>query len=75
MRKRQIRPIPLDLPSRNEDWLDLGRAAVVEVTSEEKDYPVESALVAEGIRGWRDIRAQFRNYRNPYLRSQIYAVP
>jgi len=30
----------------DEGWLDLGREAVVEVTSEEKRYPVEAALVA-----------------------------
>src|SRR5438094_7478137 len=33
--------------------LDLDGAAVVEVTSEEKDYPVESALVPGEMRGWR----------------------
>jgi hypothetical protein len=37
----------------DEGWLDLDRAAVVEVTSEEKEYPVESALVAGETRGWR----------------------
>ena len=37
----------------DEGWLDLDRAAVVEVTSEEKEYPVESALVSGEIRGWR----------------------
>ena len=37
----------------DEGWLDLDRAAVVEVTSEEKGYPVESALVAGEMRGWR----------------------
>ena len=30
MRKRQMTPIPLDLLSRNEGWLDLDREAVVE---------------------------------------------
>lgn len=45
MRKRLITPIPQDAPSLDEGWLDLDDAAVVEVTSEEKDYPVESALV------------------------------
>ena len=53
MRKRQMTPIPLDVPSRDEGWLDLDRLAVVEVTSEDKDYPVESALVAGENRGWR----------------------
>jgi len=39
--------------SLDEGWLDLDDAAVVEVTSEDKDYPVESALAAEEVRGWR----------------------
>jgi hypothetical protein len=53
MRKRSITPIPQDAPHLEEGWLDLDRAAVVEVTSEERDYPVESALVAGEMRGWR----------------------
>jgi hypothetical protein len=53
MRKHLITPIPKDAPHPVEGWLDLDRAASVEVTSEEKEYPVESALVAGGIRGWR----------------------
>jgi hypothetical protein len=53
MRKRLITPIPQDTPSRNEGWLDLDNAAVVEVTSEEKEYPVESALVSGETQGWR----------------------
>jgi len=53
MRKRLITPIPQDAPSLDEGWLDLDDAAVVEVTSEEKEYPVESALVSGEMRGWR----------------------
>ena len=53
MRKRLITPIPLDVPSLDKGWLDLDRIAVVEVTSEGKDYLVEAALVAEATRGWR----------------------
>ena len=53
MRKRLITPIPQKASSLDEGWLDLDRLAVVEVTSEEKEYPVESALVAGGMRGWR----------------------
>ena len=53
MRKRLIAPISQDAPSLNEGWLDLDRAAVVEVTSEEKEHPVESALVSGEVRGWR----------------------
>ena len=39
--------------SRGEGWLDVERAAIVEVTSEDKDYPVESAFVSGEARGWR----------------------
>jgi hypothetical protein len=53
MRKRLITPIPQKAPSLDEGWLDLDRGAVVEVTSEEKEYPVEAALVAGETRGWR----------------------
>ncbi len=53
MRKRLVPPIPQDAPTLDEGWLDLDRIAVVEVTSEEKEYPVEAALVAEEMRGWR----------------------
>jgi hypothetical protein len=53
MRKRLITPIPHDVPHPDEDCLDLDRIAVVEVTSEEKEYPVESALVSGEMRGWR----------------------
>ena len=45
MRKRLITPTPQDAPLLDEGWLELDRAAQVEVTSEEEQYPVESALV------------------------------
>jgi|ERR1035438_238605 hypothetical protein len=53
MRKRPITPNPRNVPSLDEGWLNLDREAVVEVTSENNDYPVESALVAGEVRGWR----------------------
>ena len=53
MRKRLITPIPQAGTLHDEGWLDLDRVAVVEVTSEEKEYPVEAALVAGEMRGWR----------------------
>jgi hypothetical protein len=53
MRKRLIPPTPQDTPAPNGEWLDLESAAVVEVTSEEKGYPVESALVSDETEGWR----------------------
>jgi hypothetical protein len=46
MRKRLIAPNPPDAPRLDEGWLDLERAGMVEVTSEDKEYPVESALLS-----------------------------
>ena len=38
---------------QREPWLDLDAARTVEVTSEEKDYPIESALMSPVAKGWR----------------------
>jgi hypothetical protein len=35
------------------DWLNLEGAVVVEVTSEDADFPIESALVLKETKGWR----------------------
>jgi hypothetical protein len=53
MRKRLITPSPETIRSRADGWLDVERAAVVEITSEEKDYPVESVFISGETRGWR----------------------
>jgi hypothetical protein len=53
MRKQFISPTPETIQPHVEDWLDLERAAAVEVTSEDKNFPVESALVSGDTRGWR----------------------
>jgi hypothetical protein len=53
MRKRLVTPTPEAGTLHDEGWLDLDREAVVEVTSEEKEYPVEGALIAGDMRGWR----------------------
>jgi hypothetical protein len=53
MRKRLIAGTAESLPPRGEGCLDVARAAVVEVTSEDKDYPIELAFVSGGSRGWR----------------------
>src|SRR6201984_108912 len=53
MRKRLVTPTSQDAPHLDEGWLDLDSAATVEVTSEEKEYAVESALVSGEMRGWR----------------------
>lgn len=53
MRKRLITPTSATVRSRGEGWLDVERAAIVEITSEEKDYPVESAFSSGQTQGWR----------------------
>jgi hypothetical protein len=53
MRKHLITPVPAFVPPPDESCLDLDRVASVEVTSEEKDYGIESALVSGETRGWR----------------------
>ena len=53
MRKRLINPTAERLGALGQGWLDLEHAAVVEVTSEDKDFPVESAFASEDTRGWR----------------------
>jgi len=53
MRKRHITRTTEGIRTRGEGWLDVERDAVVEVTSEEKDFPVESAFVSGDAQGWR----------------------
>jgi hypothetical protein len=53
MRKRLINPTAERLGTLGQGWLDLERAAVVEVTSEDEDFPVELAFGSEDARGWR----------------------
>ena len=53
MRKRQISPTPPSVPPSGQTWLDVDSAALVEVTSEENGYPIESALQGGETQGWR----------------------
>ena len=53
MRKRLITPTAERLGTLGQGWLDLERAAVVEVTSEDEQFPVESAFGSGQARGWR----------------------
>jgi len=54
MRKRLIAPTPQGAArSVRDQSLDLATAALAEVTSEEQDYPIESALISGQSRGWR----------------------
>jgi XRCC1 N terminal domain len=53
VRKRLINPTAEPPGTPGQAWLDLEHAAVVEVTSEDKDFPVESVFASEDARGWR----------------------
>jgi hypothetical protein len=52
MRKKVIR-VPQTAPTRDEGWLDVNQAASVEVSSEDENFPIESALIGDEKRGWR----------------------
>ena len=69
MRKRLL-TTPQDAPLLDEDWLNLDGAVVVEFTSEEKDYPVESALVSGEMRSWRAADAGTQTIRLVFDESQ-----
>jgi len=53
MRKRIIGQGPREVKVDEPGWLDLERLAQVEITSEEVDYPIESALIPGTGSGWR----------------------
>jgi len=53
MRKRIIGHSPVEVAAAEPGWLDLERLAQVEITSEDVDYPIESALIPDMGSGWR----------------------
>ena len=52
MRKQVIR-VPQSAPAWDQGWLDVNKVASVEVTSEDQNFPIESALLGDHARGWR----------------------
>ncbi len=53
MRKRVIGRGPREVSAVEPDWVDLEHLAQVEITSEDIDHPIESALVPGTGSGWR----------------------
>jgi hypothetical protein len=52
--RKQILPFQPSNPSLSEDgWLTLTEIAQVEITSEDANYPIESALMPNTGNGWR----------------------
>ncbi len=72
MRKRVIDSTPegSKVPTATQLWLDLDSMAVVEVTSEEKDFPIESALLPGQQRGWRAAEPGSQTIRLRFDRPQ-----
>jgi hypothetical protein len=52
MRKRIIAPVPGNVAAAEPGWMDLEQLAEVEITSEDVDHPIESALIPGTISGW-----------------------
>jgi hypothetical protein len=53
MRKRQIGPVSHAFSVVRSRWIDIGKDATVEVTSEDAACPIESPLRGEGGPAWR----------------------
>jgi hypothetical protein len=53
MRKRIIGHGPGEVAAAEPGWMDLEHLAEVEITSEDVDHPIESALVPGTSSGWR----------------------
>jgi len=53
MRKRIIDSNENQKVDSDHNWLDIEKIAIVEVTSEEEAFPIESALLLGKVSGWR----------------------
>jgi hypothetical protein len=53
MRRRILGPGPREVAAAEPGWLDLDRLAQVEITSEDANFPIESALIPGTGLGWR----------------------
>ena len=53
MRKRIIGPDPMRDSRPAPSWMDLREIATVEVTSEDRNFPIDSVFTSEDAAGWR----------------------
>jgi hypothetical protein len=51
--RKQVIGIPQIAAAWDRGWLDLNKAASVEVSSEDENCTIESALLGDQQRGWR----------------------
>jgi XRCC1 N terminal domain len=78
MRKRVITPASEATRTQGEPWVDVERVAVVEVTSEDENFPVETAFVSGETKGWRAAAPGSQTVRlvfdQPQRLGRIYLV-
>lgn len=76
MLKRIISSANNKLTLPKHDWLDLEKIAEVEISSEDRDYPIENALLEAGAAGWRAAEPGVQIIRllfpNPQSLSRIW---
>jgi hypothetical protein len=53
MRKRISSQLQEERPAADQGWLDLEALALVEVTSEDEEHPIECALLPDATTEWR----------------------
>ncbi|MGH7373349.1 MAG: hypothetical protein ACREJY_03915 [Candidatus Rokuibacteriota bacterium] len=70
MRKRVISPAPREVATPEPQWLEVERLAQVEVTSEDREHPVESALLPGEESGWRAAQPGEQTIRLVFDRPQ-----
>ena len=78
MRKRIIGQGSPEVSAVDPDWMDLDRLARVEITSEDVDYSIESALIPGTGPGWRAAQSGEQTIRllfdEPLRLRRIYLV-
>jgi hypothetical protein len=78
MRKRIIVHGPREVSVAEPIWLDLERLAQVEITSEDADHPIESALLPGTGSGWRAAKSGEQTIRllfdEPQRLTRIHLV-
>src|SRR5260370_31232358 len=72
MRQGLVNTTPATVQARGEGWLDLEHAATVEVTSEDKNFPIESSLSIEPRQGWRAAQSGAQTIRLLFDEPQAF---
>ena len=82
MRKKIINPVQQQDEFADQDWLNIEKLALVEITSEDDSYPIESALLPDNASGWRaaasgeqTIRLLFNHHHWRFLHVNFFNQP